>query len=250
MTYRTNNNRFAVTALAIFLVIWTVFAINPSYRHDWLLENVLVFLGVPALVLLHRHLPLSRISYGLILLFLCLHSVGAHYTYSEVPYDRWFESMTGTTLSSVLGMERNHFDRLVHFCWGLLLTYPLREVVIRVSNVRGFWAYLLPFLVVISTSTIYELIEWMAAVMFGGELGVAYLGTQGDVWDAQKDTTLALVGSLMASICVATISASLNRDFAREWVDSLRVRRLEPLGEYEIERLLERRQQDNRERND
>ncbi len=162
-----SNNRFAFVTLAIFLLIWTALAISPSYRHDWLLENVLVFVGLPALLLIHRHLPLSRISYGLIFLFLCLHAVAAHYTYSEVPYDAWFESITGTTLNEVLGWDRNHFDRVVHFCWGLLLTYPVREIFIRVSNARGFWGYLFPFLVVISTSTIYELIEWFAAVTFG-----------------------------------------------------------------------------------
>ena len=242
MVYRTSNDRFAAVTLAIFLLIWTALAISPSYRHDWLLENVLVFVGLPALLLIHRHLPLSRISYSLIFIFLCLHAVGAHYTYSEVPYDAWFESISGTTLNEVFGWDRNHFDRVVHFCWGLLLTYPVREIYIRVSNARGFWGYLFPFLVVISTSTIYELIEWFAAVTFGGELGVAYLGTQGDVWDAHKDTLLALTGSLVASIVTAAISASLNRDFAREWVDSLRVKRHEPLGEYEIERLLEKNQ--------
>ena len=139
------------------------------------------------------------------------------------------------------GLERNHFDRLVHFLWGFLMTYPLREIVIRVSLVRGFWAFLLPFLVVVSTSTLFELIEWLAAVIFGGDLGIAYLGTQGDVWDAQKDMAMALVGSLVASIIIAIVVAALNRDFAREWSESLRVKRKEPLGEYEIERLRARK---------
>ena len=241
MDFRRNNTRFALTLLGLFLLVWIALAIRPSYRHDWLLENAIVFLGVPVLVLTHRRLPLSRISYAMIFLFLCLHEVGAHYTYAEVPYDRWFAALTGTTVSNLVGLERNQFDRLVHFLWGFLMTYPLREIVIRVSLVRGFWAFLLPFLVVVSTSTLFELIEWLAAVIFGGDLGIAYLGTQGDVWDAQKDMTMALVGSLVASIIIAIVVAALNRDFAREWSESLRVKRKEPLGEYEIERLRARK---------
>lgn len=231
------NDRFALTLLAAFLVVFAVLAYAPWFRSDWLLENVIVFVGVPALILMHPRLPLSKISYSCLFVFLCLHEVGAHYTYAEVPYDQWFESLFGKGLNEMLGFERNHFDRSVHFLWGLLLTYPIREMVIRVSGVRGFWAYLLPFLVVISTSTIFEVFEWLAAVVFGGDLGVAYLGTQGDEWDAQKDMTLAMFGSLLATFVVAGVVASLNRDFAREWSESLTVKRREPLGEVEIARL-------------
>ncbi len=86
---------------------------------------------------------------------------------------------------------RNHFDRLVHFGYGLLLAYPIREMFLRIGNVRGFWGYFLPLDLTMSTSMLYELIEWGAAEFFGGELGAAYLGTQGDVWDAHKDMALA-----------------------------------------------------------
>ena len=94
MDFRRNNTRFALTLLGLFLLVWIALAIRPSYRHDWLLENAIVFLGVPVLVLTHRRLPLSRISYAMIFLFLCLHEVGAHYTYAEVPYDRWFAALS------------------------------------------------------------------------------------------------------------------------------------------------------------
>jgi putative membrane protein len=235
------NDRYALTLLVAFLIVFAVLAYAPWFRSDWLLENVIVFVGIPVLLLMHPRLPLSKISYTCLFLFLCLHEVGAHYTYAEVPYDQWFEAVFGKGLNEMLGLDRNHFDRSVHFLWGVLLTYPIREVVIRVSDTKGFWAYLLPFLVVISTSTIFELFEWMAAVVFGGELGVAYLGTQGDEWDAQKDMTLALSGSLLASFVIAAVVATINRDFAREWSDSLTVKHPEPLGEVEIARLLEER---------
>ena len=103
--------------------------------------------------------------------------MGAHYTYAEVPYDSWFETLTGTGLNERLGWDRNHYDRLIHLFYGLLITYPVREIVIRVSRVQGFWAYLLPVLVVISTSTIFEMLEWAAVIVFGGDLVIAFLVT-------------------------------------------------------------------------
>jgi putative membrane protein len=174
---------------------------------------------------------LSRISYTLIFLFLCLHSVGAHYTYSLVPYDAWFESLTGATLSSRTGWNRNHYDRLVHLAYGLLLAYPAREVFLRVADVRGFWGYFLPLDVVMATSMLYELIEWGAASYFGGDLGTAYLGTQGDPWDAQKDMALATLGGVIAMAVTAAINWRYQRDFARLWAESLSVKHPAPLGE-------------------
>lgn len=192
-------DRFALALLSIFVIVWVIAAIDPWYPDDWLLENVLVFVGVPVVLLIHRRNPLSRESYVCLFVFFCLHEVGAHHTYAEVPYDSWFEALTGITLSDSLGWERNHFDRLVHFLWGLMLTVPIRELIMRSGQVRGFMSYLVPFLVIVSSSTIYELIEWQAALLFGGDLGMAYLGTQGDVWDAHKDTLLALSGALLAN---------------------------------------------------
>lgn len=231
------HRRFAVGALAIFLLVFLALAWRPSYRADWLLENALVFLIVPFLVIGYERLPLSRLSYAALLLFLCLHEVGAHYTYAEVPYDRWCEALFGRTWNELVGWERNHFDRLVHFSYGVLVTYPVREVFLRVANARGFWGYLFPLLVVMSTSLLFELIEWGAAELFGGDLGMAYLGTQGDVWDSHKDSLLATTGSLLASIVIASVHAGLDRDFTREWNESLRVKHPVPMGEVAIERM-------------
>lgn len=230
-----------MTLLTLFVLIWTALAIRPWYRPDWLLENIMVFAAMPVLIQLHRHMPLSKISYSMIFVFMCLHQIGAHYTYAEVPYDSWFESLTGMGLNERLGWERNHFDRVIHLSYGLLITYPIREMVLRVSQVKGFWAYLLPLLVVISTSTIFELLEWAVAIVFGGPLGVAYLGAQGDIWDAQKDMALAAIGSLVATLVIASIVYVLDRNFMREWIESLRVKWREPLGEVAIARMLARK---------
>lgn len=225
----------------LFLVIWSLLAIAPLYRHDWLLENVLLFVFVAALLGSYRVLPLSAVSYTLIFLFLCLHSVGAHYTYAEVPYERWLQDTLGWSLNAAMGWERNHFDRLVHFCYGLLLAYPVRELFLRVAAVRGFWGYFLPLDLTMSTSMLFELFEWGAAEMFGGDLGIAYLGTQGDVWDAHKDMALASVGALIAMGITGALNVRLQRDFAREWADSLRVKEPSPLGEVAIRRMIEER---------
>jgi len=202
------------------------------------LENALAVAGVVLLAVFHQRLVFSRISYTLIFIFLCLHTVGAHYTYGDVPYDAWFRKVTGHTLNSLLGWRRNNFDRVVHFCYGFLLAYPIREIFLRVVNVRGFWGYFLPLDLTMSTSMVYELIEWAVAAIFGGDMGQAYLGTQGDEWDAQKDMALASLGALIAMSITALINCRLQRDFAREWAESLRVKRQAPLGEDELARLL------------
>ena len=222
--------------LTLLVVLAGALGISPHDRADWLLENALLFFGVGVLIATRKKLPLSKVSYTLSFLVFCLHTLGAHYTYSLVPYDAWSEALTGRTLSSVTGWERNHFDRLVHLAYGLLLAYPAREVFLRVADVRGFWGYFLPTDVVMASSMLYELIEWAAAMVFGGDLGTAYLGTQGDVWDAQKDMALATLGAVIAMAVTAAINRRYQRDFAREWAESLRVKHPEPLGEEALAR--------------
>lgn len=231
-----SHKRYPRLLFALLAALSALLAIAPHDRSDWLLENSLLFAAVAVLVATHKALPLSRVSYTLIFVFLCLHTVGAHYTYSLVPYDAWVEALTGRTLSSMTGWERNNFDRFVHLSYGLLLAYPAREVFLRVADVHGFWGYYLPLDVVMATSMLYELIEWGAAAAFGGDLGVAYLGTQGDPWDAQKDMALATVGAITTMLITALVNWHTQRDFARLWADSLRVKRHDPLGEDELAR--------------
>lgn len=225
---------------AVFLLVWGALAIRPYSRADWVLENLLVVPGVLVVALSSRRLPLSRISYTLIFVFLCLHSIGAHHTYAKVPYDSLLQALTGRTGAELFGWERNHFDRLVHFCFGLLLAYPIRELFVRVAQARGMWGYYLPLEVTMACAMIFELLEWLVAVVFGGDLGVAYLGTQGDPWDAQKDMALATLGGAIAMAITAAVNARLQRDFAQEWVESVRVKIRRPLGEDEIERMRKR----------
>jgi putative membrane protein len=217
--------------LSVWAVLWLGLAIAPLNRQDWLLENALLVVAIVTLTATYRHFPLSRISYTLIFLFLCLHTLGAHYTYAEVPYDRGWASLSGTTFNELVGWERNNFDRVVHFSYGLLLAYPIRELFLRIAGVRGFWGYFLPLDLTMSSSMLFELIEWLVAEVFGGELGAAYLGTQGDVWDAHKDMALASLGALVAMAVTAAINSRSKRDFAAEWNESLRIKSAAPLDE-------------------
>lgn len=231
-----------VASLAVLLgALWGWLAIAPVDRQTWLLENALFVIFIAALAASYRHLLLSKLSYTLIFLFLCLHSVGAHYTYSLVPYDDWWATLSGRSLSDLMGWQRNHYDRLVHLMFGLLLGYPAREVFVRVAGARGFWGYFMPLLLMMALSLLYELIEWAAAVVFGGDLGMHYLGTQGDVWDGHRDMALASLGALIAMVIATLVNAVLQRDFAREWHDSLRVKKPEPLGEHAISEMLAQR---------
>lgn len=225
------HRRYFLGLSVFFLVIWGALAISPNDRADWALENLLVVIFGIALFATYKRLTFSRVSYTLIFVFLCLHSVGAHYTYAEVPYDAWARALTGRSLNEMFGWTRNNFDRFVHFSYGLLLAYPIREIFLRVANVRGFWGYFLPLDLTASTSMVFELMEWAVVVLVATDLGKAYLGTQGDEWDAHKDMALASLGAMIAMGITAAINARQQRDFAQEWVDSLRVKHKRPLGE-------------------
>jgi len=236
-----SHRRWLAVLALLFSIWWAALAIAPTYRQDWALENVLVVFAVTFVVATYRTIPFSRVSYTLIFVFLCLHVLGAHYTYSETPYDEWGRQLFGISVNELFGLQRNHYDRVIHFTFGLLLAYPVRELFIRVADTKGFWAYFFPLAVTMASSMFYEIFEWGAALIFGGDLGVAWLGTQGDEWDAQKDMAFASLGALIAMSITALIYSRLQRDFAREWNASLKVKITRPLGEDEIKRMLEGR---------
>jgi putative membrane protein len=216
-------------SLAIVFGVWfAAWAIAPWNLQDFVLEHILTVALAVFLWTTRRAFRLTNLSYSLIFVFMCLHVVGAHYTYSEVPYEGWIGAVAGWLgrpdfrLGEAFGWERNHFDRLVHFAFGLLTSYPIREIFIRIARVRGFWGYYLPLDVTISLSAAYELIEWGVALVFGGPAAETYHGTQGDVWDAHKDMALATLGGLIAMTTTAIVHWRCRRDFAAEFADSLR----------------------------
>lgn len=183
------HNRFQQGLVALFAAFWLWSAIAPVYPFDWLLENMLVVVAVAVIVASHRRVPLSDLSYAAICAFLCLHAIGAHYTYSEVPFGFW--------LRDTLDLTRNHYDRIVHFSSGLLLVYPFRELFLRYGGAAARWSTLAGLTMVFSFSAAYEIIEMMVAIIVAPEAGQAYLGTQGDEFDAQKDMGLAASGAMV-----------------------------------------------------
>jgi putative membrane protein len=199
---------YPLILLLAFIAIFAALAIEPWYRQDWLLENLLVLVAVPTLVLTHRRLRFSNFAYTCLFVFFVLHEIGAHYTYSEVPWREWLATLTGNEVNTA---GRNHYDRFVHFAYGLLLMPAVQELVDARMSPQGSWRWLVPLFFVMSHSVIYEMIEWTAAVLFGGDLGVAYLGTQGDEWDAQKDMALATAGAVTGLLLLRTLAPSARR---------------------------------------
>jgi putative membrane protein len=189
----TRADRYPLVLLGLFTVFWALLAVAPWYRQDWLLENLLVFVAVPLLALTARSLRFSNFAYTCLFAFFVLHEIGAHYTYSEVPWRDWLQAL-GVDASRFAG--RNHYDRLVHFSYGFLLLPASWELFQQRAAPTRIWRYILPVTFLMAHSVIYELVEWAAAGVFGGDLGQAYLGTQGDTWDAQKDMALASLGAV------------------------------------------------------
>jgi putative membrane protein len=190
-------NRFLQATTALYAAVWVVTAIRPVYPTDWMIENLLVLAAVPTLVLTHRRFPLSDLSYLLLALFLMLHAVGAHYTYAEVPLGFW--------LRDAFGLGRNHFDRIVHCSFGLLVAYPVREMFLRLVSARGFWAYYFPLDVTLAFSGLYEILEMIVARIVSPEAGDAYLGTQGDPFDAVMDMTCAAAGAVVCMLATMVV---------------------------------------------
>jgi putative membrane protein len=198
-----SGNRHLLLGLVLaYSVFWVWLAIDPLNRRDWLLENLLVLTLIPLLLLTYRRFEFSLTSYCLIGLFLVLHAFGAHYTYADVPLGFWLKDLGG--------LSRNPFDRIAHFAYGALLVYPIRELLMRQTGVRGGWSYVLPICVVLAQSGFFEVLEAIVAMIVSPELGNIYLGTQGDEWDAHHDMAAALAGSILTMCTVFALPVVLN----------------------------------------
>ncbi|AKQ46386.1 membrane protein [Rufibacter radiotolerans] len=190
------KNRLLIAYAIIFGLFWAYTGFHTPDLKNWWLENTLTFTAIILLVVFYKYFRFSDFSYTCIFLFMMLHVYGSQYTYAENPFGFWVKEQ--------LSLERNHYDRLVHFSFGFLLAYPMHELFWRKSRMRPLYTYLLPIDLTISLGAFYELIEWMVADIFFPAQGMAYLGTQGDIWDAQKDIAIAMVGAIITMGVVAT----------------------------------------------
>ncbi|MGE4431777.1 MAG: DUF2238 domain-containing protein [Sphingobium sp.] len=184
--------------IAIVLIAVGLANIGQPYPYLAPLQHVptlLIALAAPWAISRWR---LSSASVGSIGLFLLFHTLGGRYIYSYVPYDDWIAALTGEGLSARFGWTRNHYDRLVHFLFGLLWTLPVRQALMRRHGVApglGLWA---GFGFVGVAGALYEIFEWLLTLFAQGDTADYYNGQQGDMWDAQKDMALAQAGSLAA----------------------------------------------------
>ena len=198
-TFRTpfKTNYWLWMFLISFVSIWLSTFIGTTDVKNWFLENTLTFIFLFFLISTFKKFQFSDVSYMLICVYLCLHVYGSKYTYAENPLGYWIKDQ--------LHLSRNHYDRIVHFSFGFLLAYPMREMFLKWFKYPSWVAWLLPIEITLSISAFYELIEWAVADVFFPAQGDAYLGTQGDIWDAQKDIFLAFSGAIIATTIVSAI---------------------------------------------
>ena len=171
--------------------------IAPHDRATWWLEIAPILIAAPILAATARRFPLTPLAYRLIFVHALVLMVGGHYTYAEVPAGFWLEH--------ALGLARNPYDRLGHFAQGFVPAVVVREVLIRRSPLPpGKWLTFLVLCVCLAISALYELIEWWVAAAQGASAD-AFLGSQGDIWDAQWDMFCALIGATLAQLTLARL---------------------------------------------
>ena len=184
--------------LALVVLALLASCIDPPFPKQMFLQHLPTVALLAALPFLARRIPLSNAAFACLAAFLLLHVLGARYIYSYVPYDEWLENLFGIRPSAAFGFGRNHYDRAVHFFFGVLWVRPVQEICVRRFGVPRRFAWYTAFEFVLAFSMVYELFEWGLALALSPANADAYNGQQGDVWDAHKDMSLALVGALLA----------------------------------------------------
>lgn len=179
-----------LTLAISFIVVFVWSLIRPKEYGTWVLETFPAIIGFIVLVLTYKRFQFTSLGYLLLWIHGVILLVGGHYTYAEMPLFSW--------LRDEFGLARNYYDRLGHFAQGFVPTIVARELLIRWKVVRGSaWTSFVVVAIALAISATYELFEWTAAII-GGSAADAFLGTQGDVWDTQKDMLMALFGALVA----------------------------------------------------
>lgn len=208
--------RFHQALFVVVILALVVSCIDAPYPDDLLLQHLATLAFLPVWFLLGRSGLLSVRSHVYIAIFMLLHILGARYLYSDVPYDHWSSDLFGIEITKHFHFKRNHYDRVVHFAFGLFWVRPVWEVCVRYFRVPRGFAYYTAFEFVLAFSMIYELIEWGVAIVLSAEDADSYNGQQGDMWDAQKDMMCALVGAGLAVIIELVLLLTKRADAGKE----------------------------------
>lgn len=177
-----------------------------AYRTRWLTASLAPLQHLPTMALLFSapwllgRWPLSDRAVAPLVVFFALHTLAGRYTYSNVPYDAWGRALTGVSIDAAMGTTRNGFDRLVHLSFGLLWVAPVAEIVRRYAGVGWRTSLWFAVLFVGCVSALYEIFEWLLTMLLAPRMADAYNGQQGDVWDAQKDMAIAMLGASLAGV--------------------------------------------------
>lgn len=187
-----NTSRLPHYLLAGYGVLFFVLSVNPVDRVTWLAENLTVWIIVGVIALLYaRGIRFSNTSYVLMAILVFLHTIGGHFTFAEVPFG-WF--------TELFGFERNHYDRIAHFSVGFY-AYAIAEWLWAKRLVANRWLlFTYPVFAIMAVAAAYEIIEWSYAAQYGGAQAANYLGSQGDIWDAQRDMFADTLGALLATM--------------------------------------------------
>lgn len=182
--------------ISIYVIEFMFLMIDPiGGRTNWFAENIPMVAIVFGLIGTRKWFKFSNFSYILMFVLIYLHTIGGHYSFAQVPFD---------FITNTFGFERNHFDRIAHFSVGFY-AYPFAEFLQRVLKEKHkFIIYAFPLTFIISVAALYEIIEWWYAAKAGGEAGAAFLGSQGDIWDAQKDMLADTLWAIVA-LCAYAI---------------------------------------------
>jgi putative membrane protein len=196
------EDRWNRSLIAAFLAVWALSCFRVPHPEYIVMQHVPTVLATIVLIMAERKHVVDRMGLAFIVLFLTLHLLGARYLYSFVPYDDWSQKLFGVRITDHFGFRRNHYDRLVHVGFGLLLAYPLASFFQKRLGVAAWWPAILAVCVILAASAVYEIAEWLAAMTFAPDWADAYNGQQGDIWDAQRDMACAAVGAIIAAIVV------------------------------------------------
>ncbi len=186
--------RFPTALAAVFAVFFVVLGIEPVSRQVWIAEVTPVIAVFGLLVLTWKRFLFSRTAYGLMAFWLFWHTIGGHYTFANVPFG---------FVTDLLGADRNHFDRIGHFSVGFY-AFPILEILERKYGLPRLFSALFALFTIMSIAAGYEIIEWWYAAAEGGSAGVEFLGSQGDIWDAQKDMLADTLGAVFAIVWYLT----------------------------------------------